>query len=234
MKDVLLAVGSPLMRSGMRDAIRRAEGLRVAGEAGRAEEVLPLTARVQPDVVVLESDFRRAEPELLDSLARDFPATAVLVLVNHGFDECSVRAVVDGEEPFRLSEAALARLDDCCMFALRARAKGCLPETAEPEELVASLRMVLAGQITAGPWVKALLSQSRSGNGPSSVPQISARELEVIELIAQGMGNKAIARELGIREQTVKNHLARIMEKLQVESRLELALEAIKHRLVHV
>jgi DNA-binding NarL/FixJ family response regulator len=125
-------------------------------------------------------------------------------------------------------------LDDCCMFALRARAKGCLPETADPEEFLAALRMVLAGQISAGPWVSTLLSQGRNGSGRDSVPQVSVRELQVIELIARGMGNKAIARELGIREQTVKNHLARVMEKLQVDSRLELALQAIKHHLVHV
>jgi DNA-binding NarL/FixJ family response regulator len=234
LKDVVLAVASPLIRSGMKDAVHRADGLRVVDEVSRSDEVLPSIARFEPDLVVLESGFRRKEADLLDVLARDFPATAVLVLVDHSFDECAVRAVVDGEEPFRLSEDALERLDDCCMFALRARAKGCLPETSEPEEFLAAVRMVLAGQISAGPWVNLLLSQGRNDDGRDGSPQISARELEVIELIARGMGNKAIAKELGIREQTVKNHLARVMEKLQVDSRLELALQAIKHHLVYV
>ena len=234
MKELVIALASPLMRRGIVAAIEAAEGLRVVKEVDCAEDVLPAVAAHEPDLVVLESDFRRREASLLDTLARDFPATAILVFVDHDFDECAVRAVVEGKEPFRLSSEAIERLDDCCMYALRAKAKGCIPQTAPPEEFLASVRMVLAGQISAGPWVNTLLAPYRNGRGQDRVPQISARELEVIELIARGMGNKAIARELGIREQTVKNHLARVMEKLQVENRLELALEAIRHHLVHV
>ena len=234
MKELVVALANPLMRRGVVEAIDGAEGLRVVMEVDAAEGVLPAVAAHEPDLVVLESDFRRKETALLDTLAREFPATAILVFVDHDFDECAVRAVVEGAEPFRLSSEAIERLDDCCMYALRAHAKGCIPQTAPAEELLASVRMVLAGQISAGPWVNTLLSPYKNGNGKDRVPQISARELEVIELIARGMGNKAIARELGTREQTVKNHLARVMEKLHVESRLELALEAIRHHLVHV
>ena len=227
-------MSNPLMRRGIVEAIDGADGLRVVSEIDCAENVLLAVASHEPDLLVLESDFRRRETSLLDRLARDFPTTAILVFVDHDFDECAVRAVVEGAEPFRLSNEAIERLDDCCMYALRAKAKGCIPQSAPPEEFLASVRMVLAGQIAAGPWVNTLLESGKSGNGRNGVPHISARELQVIELIARGMGNKAIARELGIREQTVKNHLARVMEKLQVENRLELALAAIRHHLVHV
>lgn len=89
-----------------------------------------------------------------------------------------------------------------------------------------------SGEIAAAPWLAAVLNQE-SGRSrrprPAGDQPVTARELEVISLVAEGLSNKEVARRLGIREQTVKNHLVQISKKLGVSSRLEIGLEAVRH-----
>jgi DNA-binding NarL/FixJ family response regulator len=96
---------------------------------------------------------------------------------------------------------------------------------------------VASGEIAAGPWLDAIV-QARANEAPSfsqdGPNRISARELEIITLVARGLENKEIAQHLGIREQTVKNHLGRVMRKVGVRNRQELALFAVKQHLVPV
>jgi DNA-binding NarL/FixJ family response regulator len=232
MSDIVLAVENDLLRRGIAAVLESADGIRITAEINSVGEVAPTLALHEPDLLLMETDFRRQDPDLLDYLGADFPGTAIMVLVDHTFDDCVIRGLVAGEEGVRLSDEAAERLDDCCMAALRNRAKGCVPKTSSPEELLASVNMVLAGQVSAGPWIQAIIDANTNGNGNSDLPKISGRELEVIELVAQGCSNKAIARSLGLKEQTVKNHLAHVMQKLDLASRVELALFALRHRLV--
>ncbi len=136
----------------------------------------------------------------------------------------------------KLTPEAYGRLNECCLLALRSSARGCAPKVGDPERLLAAIRTVAAGEVAAGPWLDALVLQS--GSEPAYTEtgrrRISARELDVITLVARGLENKEIARQLGIREQTVKNHLGRVMKKLGLRNRQELAVFAVKQHLVHM
>lgn len=107
-----------------------------------------------------------------------------------------------------------------------------MPSSSEPERILKAIRAVTSGEIAAAPWLAAVLNQE-SGRSrrprPAGDQPVTARELEVISLVAEGLSNKEVARRLGIREQTVKNHLVQISKKLGVSSRLEIGLEAVRH-----
>ena len=160
-----------------------------------------------------------------------YPDLKVLVFVEHSDEECSVRSLLADPQGARFSEDALEHLDECCLTSLRSAAKGCVARTADPARLIHAVRTVADGEIAAAPWLTAILTPGSSAPGPDAPAPISARELEVIGLVADGKGNKEIARQLGIREQTVKNHLASIMTKLGVKSRLEVGVQAVKQNL---
>jgi len=94
---------------------------------------------------------------------------------------------------------------------------------------LAAVRAVYRGEIAAAPWLTTVAASLAGGNDDHGNSPISARELEVMALLAEGKSNKQIARHMDIREQTVKNHVGHLMEKLGVTSRLEAGLLAAKH-----
>lgn len=236
MKTVLIAVSDPIVRTGVASILGDTEDLQAVGEVGSVEAVRDAVARLNPDVVVLDVAFRRCDPALVPELARISPACNVLVLVDHAGEDCPLRGLVARGQA-RLSNAALDALDECCLVSLRSGARGCLPKAAERDQVLAAVRTVAGGEIAAAPWLAAMLPgdrQRRRRGGPSELGPLTARELEVTALIAQGLSNKDVARRLGIGVQTVKNHLERIKQKLGVESRLRIGLFAVKHHLTTV
>lgn len=126
----------------------------------------------------------------------------------------------------------MARLDDCCLTSLRRSALGCVARGSTPESVVGAVLAVGRGEVVAAPW---LASLAKAVHGPTSRAgddtPISVRELEVMALLAKGLSNKEIARRLGLREQTVKNHVTRTMQKLGAENRTEVGLLAARHKL---
>jgi DNA-binding NarL/FixJ family response regulator len=151
--------------------------------------------------------------------------------VEHSDEECAIRSLLADPQATRFSEEALEHLDECCLTSLRSAARGCVPRTADPAKLLYAVRTVAAGEIAAAPWLSAILKPGTGVPQVGAPTPISSRELEVISLVAGGAGNKEIAKKLGIREQTVKNHLASIMHKLGLKSRLEVGLHAVRQNL---
>jgi len=231
MIDVLIALEEPLLQMGARAALEGAGDCRVVGSAACREEVAEAAHSLKPDVLLLDVQFQKEDRELIPRLVERDPELKVLVLVEHSDEECSVRALLADPKAARFSEDALEHLDECCLTSLRSSARGCVARTSDPEKLVHAVRTVAAGEIAASPWISAVFNPSTASPRPGAPGPISARELEVITLVANGAGNKEIARELGIREQTVKNHLAKIMQKLGAKSRLEVGIQAVRQNL---
>ena len=124
-------------------------------------------------------------------------------------------------------------LDDASVFgAIRAGAIGYLLKDTEAEDLCRAIKSAAAGQVQLSPQAAARLM--REVRVPESPEALTQREIEVLRLLAQGLANKEIARELGIGEKTVKTHVSNILSKLGVLSRTQAALHAIQIGLVAV
>ncbi len=228
MLDVVIAVEEPLVRLGLGSAVHGSGDLRVAAVVDRVEDVDGALAGLGSSVLILDVRFRRAAPDLIPRLVRDFPDLRVLVYVEHKFEDCIVRHFVANGEGPQLSHDAFCLIDECCLTSLRQQAHGCIPAEASPDEVVRAVRAVADGEIVAAPWLAAAHRQGMNGDANGDQKAITPRELEVMVLVAEGLGNKSIARQLGIREQTVKNHLARLMGKMGLSNRVEVALTAAR------
>jgi len=232
---ILVAVELPLIRAGVQSLVDGQPDLEVVATVERLEDVLPECQRLLPDLVILDTNLHRRNLKLIDEIHETLPAAGVLVLVNHSDEECVIRAMLSNPDAVKLSGAALDQLNECCLLALRSSARGCVPKTSGEDRLLGAIRTVASGEIAAGPWLDAIV-QARATEAPSFTQdgpnRISARELEIITLVARGLENKEIAQTLEIREQTVKNHLSRVMRKVGVRNRQELVLLAVKQHLV--
>jgi two-component system nitrate/nitrite response regulator NarL len=225
MTRILLALKEPLLRLGIEAALDQAAECMVVGMATNAADLREQIDACQPDVVILDKTLEQSEPGSMCTLRETFPQVRIIVYVPHGQDECVLRSTL-AKNPSVFPREALQKLD-CCLVSLRSCARGCVPKDTTARQLVNTIQAVMAGEIAAGPWVGADFTAR-----PAKTGHITPREMEVMRHVARGLSNKAIARRLGMREQTVKNHLSRIARKLGRRTRLELALFAIQHNIV--
>lgn len=189
---VLIADDHPVMRTGLTALFEADAGIEVVGAVGTTEEAVELAREIGPDVVLMDLQFR-GEFKGAGATAeiRRLPdPPAVLVLTNYDTDSDIVTAIESG-------------------------AAGYLLKDAPPEEIGAAVRAAASGQTALAPAVAhRLLSRMRD-----STTALSQRELEVMDLVSQGLSNLEIARRLHLSETTVKSHLAHIYPKLGVTSR---------------
>jgi DNA-binding NarL/FixJ family response regulator len=209
---VLIADDHAIFRDGLRKLLGSDESISIVGEAQNGEECIKLLAKLKPDVLLL--DLRMPIKNGL----------AVLEEVN--FDTIATRVVV----------LTAAEDDRDVVSAMRLGARGVVLKQSATELLVKSIHCVHAGEIwldnrMTGEIVKAFSTSNESGPKRNK-PLLSDREQQIVQHVAQGFRNKEIAERLFISEQTVKNHLHNIFDKLGVSDRLELALYAIHHRLI--
>jgi two-component system NarL family response regulator len=223
---ILIALAVPFFRAGVRKILDEQDDLEVVGEVSAIDEVLPAVDRLQPDVAIVDTDFQRAEAGFIESIRDARPSTGVLVMVNHSDDECVLRSMLANPSGPQFSDDALTRLSECCLMALRSSARGCVPKVAEPERLIRAIRTVAAGGLAAGAWLGSMVG--RMADPAPEAGRVTGRELEIISLVARGLENKEIGAELGIAEQTVKNHLSRVMKKLELRNRQEVAMFAVR------
>jgi DNA-binding NarL/FixJ family response regulator len=230
---VLVGVENPVQRAGLLATLAGTEGIRPVGHADTIDEVREKVAELSPNVLLLDVAFRRSDESLIPELAEAHPGTRTLVLVDHSDDQCALRYFLAEKGRVTLSPEAVQILDDCCLVSLHASAYGCVSSDSEPDRIVKAIRVVASGRVAAAPWLGYLERAPREGRrGRRKERQpVTARELEVISLVAEGHSNQEVARRLGIREQTVKNHLTRIARKLGVKSRLQLGVEAVNRNL---
>jgi len=203
---VLIADDHPVVRQGLRAFLELQPDIAVAGEAGDGEQAARLAAELDPDVVLLDLVMPGTDGvTALELMAEAGVAAKVLVVTSFG----ETRAVVP---------------------AIRAGARGYVSKEVEPSALAAAIRAVAAGHVLLGPEIAAeLLRPAPADPGSAADPQLTAREREVLELIARGRSNREIARALTVSEKTVKTHVSNVLMKLGVADRTQAALWAVRH-----
>jgi DNA-binding NarL/FixJ family response regulator len=196
---VVLADDHPVVRDGLRSLLASLPGVELVGEAATGREAVREAVLHRPDVVVMDLHM----PDLdgiaaTRELARAVPSAAVLVLTM--YDD-----------------------DDSVFAAMRAGARGYLLKGAAQAEITGAIRAVAAGQAIFGPGVAArVLGYFAAPPRPDATfPHLTAREREVLDLIAAGLTNAAVAARLGLAAKTVANNLSAIFTKLQVAGRAE-------------
>jgi DNA-binding NarL/FixJ family response regulator len=207
---VLIADDHPMVRQGLRVFLELEPDLEVVGEAADGAEAAALTAELLPDVVLLDLVMPGVDGlAALETLAEQGLADRALVVTSFG--------------EYR-----------CALPALRAGARGYISKDVDPAALATAVRAVAAGHVLIGPQVaEALVAQAGAVGAVGAVghpgPQLTAREREVLELIAAGRSNREIARSLGLAEKTIKTHVSNILMKLGVADRTQAALWAVRH-----
>jgi DNA-binding NarL/FixJ family response regulator len=201
----------PLVREALNMLADAAGDLRVVGGSESASAAIEPLQRLSPDLVLLDIDLGHEDGlEWLPRVSAAAPGARILILT-------ALR------EPARDEEA------------LRAGARGLVLKSAPPETLLQAIRGVATGAL----WFDtSALGRAHvpGASGPTGgkLSSLTAREREIISLIAEGLRNDEIARRLGITPKTVKNHLTGLFEKVGVSSRLELVVYAYQHRLARV
>jgi DNA-binding NarL/FixJ family response regulator len=212
---VLVADDQALVRGSFRVLVDTTPGLTVVGEAGTGTEAVTLAHDLRPDVVLM--DIRMPEMDGIAATRRicaePGPAPRVLILTT--FD-----------------------LDEYVYAALRAGASGFLLKDAPPADLLAGIRIVAAGEGLLAPTVtRRLIAEFVQRTSPArpavgGPPGITDREREVLELIARGLSNAAIADHLHLSPATVKTHIGHLLAKLDANDRAQLVIVAYESGLV--
>lgn len=207
---VLLADDHPMFREGLRFVLSQEADLAVVGEAGNGGEALRLVDELDPDVVVM--DLAMPEVGGLEATGR----------------------LVEGGGRARVLVLTMSEDDESVFAALRCGAGGYLVKGADPDQVVSAVRAVARGHAVFGPhmagrmmaFFTGLGSAGAGGRGGDASAGLSAREAEVLSLLAEGMSNSEIGRALFISHITVRNHVSSIFAKLQVSNRRQAMLRA--------
>lgn len=212
---VLLADDQALMRAGFRALLDAEDDLEVVGEATDGTSAVQLSQRLRPDVVLM--DVQMPGLDGIEATRRiaadpDLAAIHVLILTNYG-------------------------LDSYVFAALRAGASGFLLKDADPTDLLQAIAVVARGDALLAPAVtRTLISEFVAGPPPTDPAAgrdvLTAREQEIVELVARGLSNDAIAARMVISPLTAKTHVNRAMTKLHCRDRAQLVVWAYESGLI--
>jgi len=207
---VLIADDHALFRKGVAGALAAEPGFEVLGEADDGREALALARELMPDVILMDISMPRVDGlEATRQIKAEIPYVRIVILTVSDEGRLLLEAVKSG-------------------------AQGYLLKSIEPGALVAALRGVVRGEAPISRTMASRLldefarERRREATVRSPLGELSAREREVLTLVAQGRSNKEVAAALAIAENTVKNHLKNILEKLHLENRVQAATLALR------
>jgi DNA-binding NarL/FixJ family response regulator len=208
---VLVADDQSMVRAGFRMLLAEEEDIEVVAEASNGIEAVDKAARFQPTVVLM--DIRMPELDGLEASRRILAADSLArILILTTFD-----------------------LDEYIYEALRAGASGFVLKDDPPEQLIAAIRTVAAGDALLSPVItKRVIKQFARAprpTPPSTLDDLTAREQQILRLVAQGLSNAEIGRELYISETTVKTHVTHILQKLDLRDRVQAVVLAYQNGL---
>ena len=212
---VLIADDQALMRAGFRMILEAEPDLEVVGEATTGDEAVAEVGRLRPDVVLM--DVRMPEMDGIEA----------------------TRRLLDGNDGTKVVMLTTFDMDEYVYEAFRAGASGFLVKDVPPEQLIAGIRSVASGDALLAPSVTQRLIQEfvrRPPNGvrtpPPELARLTAREVEVLRMMARGLSNAEIATELFVSETTVKTHVAHLLSKLGVRDRVQAVVFAYESGVV--
>jgi len=214
MISVLIADDQDLIRKGLRMLLEAEPDFRVAGEAGDGSQALAQARNLDPDIILMDVRMPR-----VDGI------------------EATTRLVQSGSRA-RILMLTTFNLDEYVYHAMKAGASGFLLKDATREQLTGAIRAVCAGETLLAPAITRRLIEDFCGGPAPGTPAgsaaggLSEREREVVRLVATGLSNAEIAAQLYLSEATIKSHITRILARLGLRDRVQIAVYAYEHGLV--
>jgi NarL family two-component system response regulator LiaR len=208
---VLLVDDHVVVRKGLRALLDREAGIEVAGEAADGEQALRALDRLRPDVILMDLEMPGiGGVEATRQIAQTHPDARIVVLTSHAAEQ----------DVFP---------------ALKAGALGYVLKHSAPEDVLHAIRQAYLGETVLHPTIARMVLQElhrpAATRQPRTSEPLSERELEVLRLIAHGLSNQEIADKLIVGEATVRSHVSAILRKLQLASRTQAALYALREGL---
>lgn len=209
---VLLADDHAVLRQGIAQVIESQEDMRVVAQAANGEEALALARTHNPDVLLLDINMPGIDGiEVTRIMTSELPDVQVLILTMYRRDEYVINAIKAGASGYLLKEVEMTEM----LSAIRSVAKGdAVLDPSVAKRVLANLRGELQPEV----------SQVES--------ELAERDVDILRLLAQGMGNQNIADQLHLSEKTVRNRLSQVFKKFGLKNRTEAALFAVRSGLV--
>lgn len=207
--SIMIVDDHPLLRKGLRQLLELEDDLELVAEASNGKEALGLAQEHDPDLIVLDLNMQGMDGiETLKALRADGVASRIVMLTVSDHDEDVVAAITNGADGFLLKDM-------------------------EPEDIIEKIRQAALGKmVISDRLAEVLASALRRPEKKTSniIDSLTSRELEILNLIAKGLSNKLIARELDISDGTVKVHVKHLLKKMNLKSRVEAAVWVVNEQ----
>lgn len=203
---VMVVDDHPVVRQGIKSLLGEEEDLQVVGEAVNGRDALEKVESLKPDVILMDLVMPEMTGiEAIEKITASHPEARILVMTSFA-------------------------ADDKVFPSIKAGALGYLLKDSDPEDLIRMIRQVHRGELSIHPTIarKVIQELNRPAKAPLTPSPITEREVEILQLLAQGMENKEIAARLVVRDATVRTHVSNILRKLQLANRVQATLYALR------
>ena len=199
-----------VVRSGIKALVQTEPSLEIVGEASDGREAVVKAGSTEPDVILMDLVMPKKDGvEATKEIKKDVKGAEILVLTSFTEEERVIEAI-------------------------KAGASGYLIKDASPSELIQAIKDVYEGESSLDPKVASTFFRSVQDDTQDKTEKITGREMEVLELLAEGLPNDDIAERLYISERTVRSHVSKILSKLNLDNRTQAALYAVRHGIVEL
>lgn len=203
---VMIVDDHPVVRRGIKSLLGEEDDIQVVGEAVNGKDALEKVAALQPDVILMDLVMpEMGGIEAIEKITASNPNARILVMTSFA-------------------------ADDKVFPSIKAGALGYLLKDSDPEDLIRMIRQVYRGELSIHPTIarKVIQELNRPAQEPLTPSPLTEREMEILQLLAQGVENKEIALRLVVRDATVRTHVSNILGKLQLANRVQATLYALR------